>query len=108
MNNTTKRMSQQTQEQKDIVEIKSDIVLIKSDITGIRNHFDDFKKRQDLDDLSRISHNALIKEIHNSLTDNDLNGKNGYIKRLLIAEIKVNNHDFYWRVLFGVIGITIC
>ena len=34
-----------------------------------------------------------------------MNGQNGYIKRLLIAEIKVNNpRFFYWRFLFGVVS----
>jgi hypothetical protein len=28
----------------------------------------------------------------------------GTLNGLLIAEIKVNNHDFYWRVLFGVVS----
>ena len=97
-------MSTQTQEQKDIVEIKGDLIGIKGEITSIRRHFDEFKKKQDLEDLSRISCDNMIREIHNALTDNEMNGQNGYIKRLLIAEIKVNNHDFYWKVLFGVVS----
>ena len=48
-------MSTQTQEQKDIVEIKGDIIGIKGEITSIRRHFDEFKKKQDLEDLLKGS-----------------------------------------------------
>ena len=56
-------MSNQTQEQKDIVEIKGDLIGIKGEITSIRRHFDEFKKKQDLEDLSRISRDNMIREL---------------------------------------------
>lgn len=90
-------MSEQTQEQKDILEIKDDI-------KSIRKHLDVIKEKQQIEDLSRTTQNAKLDLIVNSLVDNDFNGKNGLISRFNTMEVKVNNHDFYWRVLFGVIG----
>ena len=86
-----------TAEQKDILEIKEDL-------KSIRGHLDKIKKRQDDDDLYRASQNAKLDLIVNSLVDNDFNGKNGMITRLNTMEKMVISHDFYWRVLFGIIA----
>ena len=87
----------QTQEQKDILEIKDDI-------KSIRKHLDFIKEKQQIEDVSRATQNAKLDLIVNALIDNDFNGKNGLISRINTMEVKVNNHDFYWRVLFGVIA----
>jgi len=88
---------EQTQEQKDILEIKDDI-------KSIRKHLDFIKEKQQIEDVSRATQNAKLDLIVNALIDNDFNGKNGLISRINTMEVKVNNHDFYWRVLFGVIA----
>ena len=84
---------QQTQEQKDIVNINENIV-------SIRKHLDTIKKRQDDDDLFRIEQSRKLDLLVNSLTDNDYNGKNGYISRLNKIESMVITHDLYWKILF--------
>ena len=90
-------MSEQTQEQKDILEIKDDI-------KSIRKHLDFIKEKQQIEDVSRTTQNAKLDLIVNALVDNDFNGKNGIITRVNTMETKVNAHDFYWRVLFGVVS----
>jgi hypothetical protein len=89
-------MSAQTQEQKDIVEIKSNI-------ESIRTHLDNIKKRQDNDDLTRIETNRKIDMMYNSLVDNEFNGSQGYISVVRKLQEKVILHDLYWKVLLTII-----
>lgn len=86
----------QTQEQKDILEIKDDVRSIRTHLTTIKN-------RQDNEDLDRIERNKKLDLIVNALTDNDFNSKNGYLSRLNKIEQMVILHDLYWRILFAFI-----
>jgi NurA-like 5'-3' nuclease len=85
-----------TQEQKDIVEIKGEI-------KSIRTHLDNIKKRQDNDDITRSDTNKKIDMIYSSLTDNEFNGNQGYITILRETHRKVTLHELYWRVLLTII-----
>jgi hypothetical protein len=88
----------QTQEQKDIIDIKEDI-------NSIRMHLDNIKKRQDTEDFEKIERNRKIDSIYNSLTDNQFNSNQGYITILRNIETKVLFHDLLWR-LSGIILIA--
>lgn len=89
-------MDSQTQEQKDIIEIKDDL-------KSIRSHLDNIKKRQDNDDLTRIDTNRKIDMMYNSLVDNEFNGNQGYISVVRKLQEKVILHDLYWKILFAII-----
>jgi len=86
----------QTQEQKDIIEIKDDI-------KSIRTHLNTIKNRQDDEDKNRIEQNRKLDLIVNSLTDHEYNGKNGLITKLNNIERTVILHQMYWNILFVVI-----
>ncbi len=88
----------QTQEQKDIIDIKEDI-------NSIRMHLDNIKKRQDTEDFDKIERNRKIDSIYNSLTDNQFNSNQGYITILRNIETKVLFHDLLWK-LAGIILIA--
>jgi hypothetical protein len=88
----------QTQEQKDIIDIKEDI-------NSIRMHLDNIKKRQDTEDFEKIERNRKIDSIYNSLTDNQFNSNQGYITILRNIETKVLFHDLLWK-LAGIILIA--
>jgi hypothetical protein len=88
----------QTQEQKDIIDIKEDI-------NSIRMHLDNIKKRQDAEDFEKIERNRKIDSIYNSLTDNQFNSNQGYITILRNIESKVLFHDLLWK-LSGIILIA--
>jgi hypothetical protein len=88
----------QTQEQKDIIDIKEDI-------NSIRMHLDNIKKRQDTEDFEKIERNRKIDSIYNSLTDNQFNSNQGYITILRNIETKVLFHDLLWK-LSGIILIA--
>jgi len=88
----------QTQEQKDIIDIKEDI-------NSIRMHLDNIKKRQDTEDFEKIERNRKIDSIYNSLTDNQFNSNQGYITILRNVESKVLFHDLLWK-LSGIILIA--
>jgi hypothetical protein len=88
----------QTQEQKDIIDIKEDI-------NSIRMHLDNIKKRQDTEDFEKIERNRKIDSIYNSLTDNQFNSNQGYITILRNIESKVLFHDLLWK-LSGIILIA--
>jgi|688.fasta_scaffold170284_4 hypothetical protein len=88
----------QTQEQKDIIDIKEDI-------NSIRMHLDNIKKRQDTEDTEKIERNRKIDSIYNSLTDNQFNSNQGYITTLRNIQTKVLFHDLLWR-LSGIILIA--
>jgi hypothetical protein len=89
-------MATQTQEQKDIFEMKDDI-------KSIRLHLDKIKQRQGDEDTYRIERDRKIDMIYNSLTDNQFNSNQGYITTLRDVREKVLLHDLYWRILFVVV-----
>lgn len=89
-------MSQITQEQKDIQEIKGDI-------QSIRQHLANIKLDKSIEEGYRLELNRKMDLIVNSLVDNDFNGKNGIISKVRNIEIMVLSHDLYWKVLITVI-----
>lgn len=86
----------QTQEQKDIVEIKD---AIKS----IRIHLDKIKTREEDSALVRAETNRKLDLLVTALTDNEYNGKNGYLTRLNKMETMVQMHELYWKIMFTVL-----
>ncbi len=89
-------MSQITQEQKDIQEIKGDI-------QSIRQHLANIKLDKSIEESYRLELNRKMDLIVNSLVDNDFNGKNGIISKVRNIEVMVLSHDLYWKVLITVI-----
>lgn len=89
-------MSAQTEEQKDIQ-------AIKEDLASVRSHLKTIKERQDNDDLIRVQMVGKIDKILNALTDNDFNGQEGYITRLVKMEMLVKMHELYWKILFSIL-----
>jgi len=89
-------VSQTTQEQKDIQEIKGDI-------QSIRQHLANIKLDKSIEEGYRLELNRKMDLIVNSLVDNDFNGKNGIISKVRNIEIMVLSHDLYWKVLITVI-----
>ena len=89
-------MSQITQEQKDIQEIKGDI-------QSIRQHLANIKLDKSIEEGYRLELNRKMDLIVNSLVDNDFNGKNGIISKVRNIEVMVLSHDLYWKVLITVI-----
>jgi hypothetical protein len=85
-----------TQEQKDIK-------LIQEDIKSIRVHFDKFKAKEEDAIIVRSETNRKLDLLVNALTDNDFNGKNGYLTRLNKMETMVQMHELYWKILFTII-----
>jgi len=88
----------QTQEQKDIIDIKDEIKFI-------RKHLDHIKERQDDEDTEKIERNRKIDSIYNSLTDNQFNSNQGYITMLRAIQKTVILHDMLWK-LTGIILIA--
>jgi hypothetical protein len=88
----------QTQEQKDIIDIKDEI-------KSIRKHLDHIKERQDDEDTEKIERNRKIDSIYNSLTDNQFNSNHGYITMLRAIQKTVILHDMLWK-LTGIILIA--
>jgi len=86
----------QSQEQKDIVEIKDDI-------KSIRTHLNNIKANQLIEDGYRLEQNRKLDLILNSLVDNDFNGKSGIISKVNSLERKVSLHETYWNLLFIII-----
>ncbi len=93
-----------TQEQRDINEIKESVKTIKDDHVSIRIHLDNIKRREDDSIISRQETNKKLDLLVNALLDNDFNGKNGHITRLLNVEKTVTKHDVYWNVFFTIVG----
>jgi len=80
-----------------------DIALIKEDIKSIRVHFDKFKAKEEDAIVVRSETNRKLDLLVNALTDNDFNGKNGYLTRLNKMETMVQMHELYWKILFTII-----
>lgn len=98
-------MSEKTKE--DIVtfnEILKIVNSIKEDNTSIRTHLSNIRQREDDAIIKREDVNRKIDLLLNLLLDNDFNGKNGHVTRLLNVESKVNKQEVYWNVFFTIAG----
>lgn len=88
---------------KDNTAIEKEILDIKTDISSIRGHLKTIKDRQDVDDLSRIEFNRKLDLVVNTFTDNDFNGKNGFVTRFSNVEKSVIIHDMYWKITIALL-----
>jgi hypothetical protein len=86
----------QTQEQKDIIEIREDL-------KSIRKHLDNIKAREDDSQIMRLEQNRKLDLLVNALTDNDYNGNSGYLTRLNKIETMVVKQNLYWNIFFAII-----
>jgi len=97
-------MSAQTEEYKllkqDIVDVEKKLL---DELTKVRFHLDTVRNKQTDVESSNIGLNLKVDKILNALTDNDFNGQEGYITRLVKMEMLVKMHELYWKILFSIL-----
>lgn len=87
----------QTQEQRDMIEIKAKI-------ERIENHLSLFKKAQTESEDVHKENSKKLDLILNTFTDSPFNAENGFVKRLNRIEKAVDNHILYFQIVAGVVG----
>jgi chromosome segregation ATPase len=79
---------------------------IEENISSIRKHLDQLKTNNQDAISSRNEIDRKLDMVVNTLTDNEYNGKNGWVTRLNTMEKMVMMHDTYWKFLIAICGGT--